>query len=103
MLVDIAEHNVAFQERREAAAGARYLESRIDRVGKCAGVAQQVAGRHAGCIGHSKSWKQRMTVAQVHAVARDRRHSRSEMVVDHAGTRPSAMNSTTLCGRAVTN
>ena len=84
MLVDVAEHRVVFQKRRERIAGARHLEAGVDRVGEVAGIAEHVAGRHARRVRRGEGRKQRVAVAQAHAFARDRRHGRRGRVVDHA-------------------
>ncbi len=88
MLVDVTEDRIAFQERRQGLAGAGHLEAGIDRVGEIAGVAEHMPGRHDGRIRGSESRKQRMTVAQAHALAGNRRHGRSGAVVDRAETKP---------------
>jgi hypothetical protein len=85
MLVDVAEHHVVFQKRGERIAGARHLESSVDRVGEIAGVAEHVAGRQARGVRHGEGRKQRVAVAQAHPFAGDRRHGRRGRVVDHAG------------------
>ena len=84
MLVDVAEDGIALQKRRQATAGARYFEAGVDRIGKIAGVAQHVAGRHGRRVRGGEGWKQRVAVAQADAAARDRRHGRGGAFVHHA-------------------
>ena len=84
MLVDVAEHDIVFQKRRRSAAGARHRKAGIDRVREIAGIAELVAGRHAGRVGGGEGREQRMAVAQADAVARDRGHGRGRRVVHHA-------------------
>ena len=84
MLVDIAEHRVAFQERRHCLVGARDLEARVDGVGEIPGVAEHVAGRHARGIRRGERRKKGMAVAQAHPLARERGHGRGGDIIDRA-------------------
>ena len=84
MLIDIGKNRVAFQERGQRAAGTRNLETCIDRIGEIPRVAQHVTGRHRGRIRGGESREQRMAVAQIHTLTRDRRHGRSSRIIDHA-------------------
>ena len=100
VLVDVAQDRVALQERRQAFAGARNFEAGVDGVGKVAGIAQHVPGRHAEAfavvkVGNSAWLLRRLTpsraiAAMVGAVWSSTMRKRS----------PSATKRTTLCGRA---
>ncbi len=74
MRVDVAEHGVVFDERRHAARGMRGRKADIDRVGEHAGVAEEVAGRHARGIGHGEGREQRMRIGEIDALVAHRRH-----------------------------
>jgi hypothetical protein len=55
MLIDIAEHGIAFEERGQAVTCPRHLETGVDYIAEIARVAEQMARRHAGRVSRRES------------------------------------------------
>ena len=98
MLVDVAQHGIGFDERRNGAAGRGNGIAGIDRVAEIAGVAEVVASRHCRGVGHGEGRKQRMRVAEIDALVADLGHRGRALGRHDQPRRPSGTNRITLCG-----
>jgi hypothetical protein len=88
MLVDVAKHRIAFQERGKAVAGAWHGKSGIERVAESPGVADLVPRRHRRGIGHGEGREHRVRIREVHALLHQPRERRRRLLVDHPGPQP---------------
>ena len=76
MLVDIAQHRIDFEERRDGAVGVRDGIAGVDRVAEVAGIAEVVAGRHRRGVGRGEGREQRVRVPEIDALVADLGHRR---------------------------
>ena len=84
VLIDIAQHRIALQERRQAVARARHLEAHVNVVAEVAGIPKHVPRRHAGGVGRGECREQRMRIGEPDAARQKRCHRGRRMLVDHA-------------------
>ena len=77
VIVQIAKHLIVFDRRRQRSGGAAEVSSVEDRkarkniIRELARIARQMARRNRRCVGHRESWKDGMTVGEIHAVGAD--------------------------------
>ena len=85
VLIDIAQHRIALQERGQAVARTWDLEAGVNVVAEIAGIAEQVPRRHAGCIRRGECREQRVGVGEPDAARQERGHRGRGSLIDHSG------------------